>query len=84
MNYGHGSNIASGRNGKPNKSAFVMGARVIYKTSSGRAVSGHVVGPDQDYFRSPENIFVSFPSTGFTRLLSVGDLEIVERAADGH
>lgn len=84
MTYGHGPSIADKLNSKPAKSAFVMGTRVIYKTRSGKRVPGQVVGPDQDYFPSPNSVFVSFPSTGFTHLLPVTDLEVAERAADGH
>lgn len=84
MTYGHGSSIFNKFNGKPAKSAFVMGTRVIYETWSGKRAPGQAVGPDQDYFPSPNSVFVSFPLTGFTHLLPVTDLEVAERAADGH
>ncbi|MGH3798883.1 MAG: hypothetical protein ACRDTD_01900 [Pseudonocardiaceae bacterium] len=64
--------------GKPAKSAFVTGTSVIYKARDGRLVRGQVVGPDQDYFPSPAEVFVSFPSTGFTLLLPVTALELAE------
>ncbi len=64
--------------GKPAKSAFVTGTRVIYKTRDGRGVCGQVVGPDQDYFPSPAEVFVWFPSTGFALLLPVTALELAE------
>lgn len=59
------------------KSAFVTGTRVIYNTSDGRQVRGQVVGPDQTYFPSPIEVFVSFPSTGLTLLVPVTKLEVV-------
>lgn len=77
MGYGHGPGIV---NGKPPKSAFVTGTLVIYTTRDGRKVRGQVVGPDQDYFPSPDEVFVSFPSTGFTLLLPVTDLEIASHS----
>jgi len=75
MSYGDGPNIADGG---PRKSAFVIDTYVIYTTPDGRWLRGQVVGPDQDYFPSPESVFVSFSSTGFTELLYVTDLEIVK------
>lgn len=84
MSYGHSLSIANGRGGKPAESAFVIGTHVIYKTRSGRRVPGQVVGPDQDYFPSPDEIFVSFPSTGLTHLLPVADLEVAQGSSDGH
>ncbi|MGH3906194.1 MAG: hypothetical protein ACRDTE_18730 [Pseudonocardiaceae bacterium] len=83
MTYGHGLSISDQPHGNPAKSAFVTGTRVIYKTRSGRRVPGQVVGPDQDYFSSPADVFVSFPSSGFTHLLPVGDLETAEGAWNG-
>lgn len=79
MSYGHGPNL-----GTAPKSAFVMGTHVIYKTPNGRRVPGTVVGPDQNYFPSPAHVFVSFPSSRFTHLLPVSDLEVAEGAANGH
>lgn len=79
MSYGHGPNM-----GPASQSVFVMGARVIYNTPSGRRVPGTVVGPDQNYFPSPAHVFVSFPSSGFTDLLPVGDLELAEETENGH
>lgn len=61
------------------KSEFVTGTYVIYKTRDGRRLRGQVVGPDQNYFPSPLSVFVSFPSTGFTNLLDVEDLELAEK-----
>lgn len=61
------------------KSEFVTGRYVIYKTRDGRRLHGQVVGPDQNYFPSPLSVFVSFPSTGFTHLLDVEDLELAEK-----
>ncbi|MCA1601118.1 MAG: hypothetical protein LC776_05580 [Acidobacteria bacterium] len=58
------------------KSAFVTGTLVYYITPDGRGVLGTVVGPDQNYFPSPSEVFVSFPSTGFTHLLPVEDLKL--------
>ncbi len=75
MSYGHGPNIADD---EPCKSAFVIDAYVIYTASDGRRLRGQVVGPDQDYFPSPESVFVSLPGTGFTKLIYVTDLELVE------
>lgn len=74
VSYGHGLNIANQPHGKPAKSAFVTDTWVIYTTPDGRRLRGQVVGPDQDHFPSPESVFVSFPSTGFTKLLYVTDL----------
>ncbi|MGH4016517.1 MAG: hypothetical protein ACRDSL_21815 [Pseudonocardiaceae bacterium] len=59
------------------KSEFVTGTRVVYTTRDGRKVRGQVVGPDQDYFPSPVEVFVSFPHTGFTLLVPVTQLEVV-------
>ncbi len=60
------------------RSEFLTGRWVIYKTSNGRRLRGQIVGPDQNYFPSPFSVFVSFPSTGFTHLLYVEDLELAE------
>lgn len=60
------------------KSEFLTGTWVIYKTSDGRRMRGQVSGPDQNFFPSPLSVFVSFPSTGFTHLLDVNDLELAE------
>lgn len=57
------------------RSAFVTGTRVVYRTRDERRVPGTVVGPDQDFFPSPVEVFVSFPASGLTRLLPVSDLE---------
>ena len=83
MTYGHGLSISGLPQGKPVKSAFITGTRVIYQTQSGRRVPGQVVGPDQYYFPSPSEVFVSFPSSGFTHLLPVGDLEVAEGTSKG-
>ena len=65
------------------KSAFVTGTRVVYKTRDGRRVPGTVMGPDQNYFPSPIEVFVSFPSSGLTHLVPVGDLELDLGTGDG-
>lgn len=78
MSYGHGLSIFGRPHGKPPKAAFVTGTLVIYKTRNGRRVPGQVVGPDQDYTPSPVDVFVWFPSSGFTHLLPVVDLEVTE------
>lgn len=83
MTYGHGLSISDQPHGKPAKSDFVTGTRVIYKTRSGRRVPGQIVGPDQDYIPSPADVFVSFPSSGFTHLLPVSDLEVAEEVSNG-
>ena len=83
MSYGHGLSISGEPHGKPAESAFVTGTPVIYQTRSGRRVPGQVVGPDQDYFPSPAEVFVSFPSSGFTHLLPIGDLEVAEWTSNG-
>ena len=83
MTYGHGLSISDQPHGKPAKSAFVTGTHVLYQTRSGRRVPGQVVGPDQDCFPSPADVFVSFPSSGFTHLLPVGDLEVAEGVSNG-
>lgn len=80
MGYEHGYNIV---NSQRPKSAFVTGTHVSYATRDGRKVSGQIVGPDQDYFPSPAEVFVSFPSTGFTLLVPVDDLETASRKAEG-
>lgn len=76
---GHSLNPA---HGELPKSEFLTGTYVIYKVRGGRRVRGQVVGPDQNYFPSPLSVFVSFPSTGFTHLLPVEDLELVEVSSD--
>ncbi|MCA1676534.1 MAG: hypothetical protein LC799_31630 [Actinobacteria bacterium] len=58
------------------KSAFVTHTRVQYTTSDGRCLRGEVAGPDQTYFPSPGEVFVSFAATGRTCLLPVTDLTI--------
>jgi len=83
MGYGHGLSLSSGSDGKPSKSEFTMGTHVVYKTRTGRRMAGQVVGPDQDYFPPPTFVFVSFPSTGFTHLLPVADLELTEGVSNG-
>jgi len=84
MSYGHGPSMATKHHGKTAQSTFVMGTHVIYKTPSGRRVPGQIIGPDQNYFPSPDDVFVSFLSTGFTHLLPVADLEIAQGLPDGH
>jgi hypothetical protein len=73
---GHSFNPSDG---DLSKSKLLTGTYVIYKTRDGRRVRGQVVGPDQDYFPSPLSVFVSFPSTSFTHLLDVEDLELAEK-----
>lgn len=80
MGYGHGLRL-SGLDGEPKKSPFVTGEWVTYTTHTGRRVRGQVVGPDQEYFPSPDSVFVSFPASGFTHLLPVADLELVGDAS---
>ncbi|MGH8545590.1 MAG: hypothetical protein ACREX3_18595 [Gammaproteobacteria bacterium] len=58
------------------KTAFVAHTRVRYTTSAGGYLRGEVVGPDQTYFPSPVEVFVSFAATGRTCLLPVTDLTI--------
>ncbi|MGH3903389.1 MAG: hypothetical protein ACRDTE_04230 [Pseudonocardiaceae bacterium] len=58
------------------KSAFVAHTRVRYTTTEGRCLLGEVVGPDQKFFPSPGEVFVSFAATGRTCLLPVTDLTI--------
>jgi hypothetical protein len=82
MSYGHGLSISGQPHGKAAKSAFVAGTCVIYQTGNGRRVPGQVVGPDQDFFPSPVEVFVRFPSSGFTHLLPVGDLQVAEGASN--
>ena len=77
MGYGHGPNLLT--TAKP---AFVTETRVVYQTRDGRWVPGIVMGPDQDYFPSPAEVFVSFPCTGLTRQVPVGDLEPVKGAGE--
>ena len=60
--------------------AFVTGTRVLYRTRDGRQAPGTLVGPDQNYFPSPAEVFVSFPASGFTRLLPVSDLTVLGAA----
>lgn len=55
---------------------LLTGTRVVYRTRDERRVPGTVVGPDQDFFPSPVEVFVSFPSSGLTRLLPISDLEL--------
>lgn len=76
MNYEDGASIDNQPTSRPLKSAFVIGTRVIYTTRNGRRLLGEIVGPDQDFFPSPDEVFVSFPVTGFTLLLPVTELEI--------
>jgi hypothetical protein len=76
MGYGHGL-ILNGSGDGPKKSEFIAGVWVSCVTKGGRRVCGQVVGPDQNHFPSPLSVFVSFPS-GFTHLLNVKDLELVE------
>lgn len=83
MSYGYGPSIFGQPHGKPVKSAFATGTHVIYKARSGQRAQGQVVGPDQDYFPSPAEVFVSFTSSGFTHLLPVGDLEVAEGVSKG-
>lgn len=78
MSYGHGPSIANLPAGKPPKSAFMAGTHVVFTTGDGRRLYCEVVGPDQAYFPSPRSVFVSFPATGFMKLLYVTDLEIVK------
>lgn len=78
MGYGHGLSLPNGSHGNPPRSEFVTGTWVIYKTRDGRRVPGQVVGPDQDYFPAPDEVFVSLPSTGFTLLLPVTALELAK------
>lgn len=84
MSYGHGLSISNEPSRKPAKSAFVTYTWVTYTTPDGRTLRGQVVGPDQDYFPSPAAVFVSFPSTGFTRLLEVADLAIAPKPEGLH
>ena len=83
MSYGHGGSISDQPYGTPVKSAFVAGTHVIYKTRSGQRVPGQVLGPDQDFFPSPAEVFVSVSSIGFTHLLPVDDLEVAEGVSKG-
>lgn len=76
MSYGNGADIDKQSAGKFAKSDFVTGTRVMFTTVKGRRLLGEIAGPDQDFFPSPDEVFVSFPATGFTRLLPVTDLEI--------
>ncbi|HEX2297630.1 MAG TPA: hypothetical protein VHH34_03775, partial [Pseudonocardiaceae bacterium] len=65
------------------KSAFVNGAHVIVPTKDGWGLLGQIVGPDQGYFPSPHEVFVSFPQTGFTLLVPVAALEIARPMDQG-
>jgi len=56
----------------------MAGTHVVFTTGDGRRLYCEVVGPDQAYFPSPRSVFVSFPATGFMKLLYVTDLEIVK------
>lgn len=76
MRYGHGAGIDQQSAGKLTRSVFVTGTRVMFTAGNGRRLLGEIVGPDQDFFPSPDEVFVSFPATGFTRLLPVADLEV--------
>ena len=58
------------------KSVLVTGTWVRYTTPDGRCLRGQVVGPDQDFFPCPAEVFVSLPATGFTRLVPVTDLTV--------
>lgn len=82
MSYGHDLRISDPGTGKPTKSVFVPGTRVVYDTSNGRCVQGQVVGPDQDYFPSPVQVFVAFPARGFTHLVPVDDLKVMTGASN--
>jgi hypothetical protein len=53
-----------------------MGARVIYTAKNGQRLHGEVVGPDQRYFPSPREVFVSLPTTGFTLLIPITKLTL--------
>lgn len=66
------------------KTAFVAPTRVQYTTSDGRYLRGEVVGPDQKYFPSPGEVFVSLAATGRTCLLPVTDLTIDPPSAQLH
>ncbi len=66
------------RNSCCHAAAKQCGSIAIYKTRDGRRVRGQAVGPGQDYFPSPLSVFVSFPSTGFTYLLDVADVELAD------
>lgn len=81
MGYGHGFSLSGGSDGK--KSEFTTYTWVRYTTKDGRKLRGQVVGPDQNFFPSPANVFVSFPSTGFTHLLPVTELELAVPGSGG-
>ncbi|HEU0088009.1 MAG TPA: hypothetical protein VFQ77_10220 [Pseudonocardiaceae bacterium] len=88
MTYGHAGNLANLPNGKPGKSAFVTGTWVIWSGKqswlpSDRPLRGQVVGPDQDYFPSPDEVFVSLPQTGLTLLLPVTELKVIFPQVEG-
>lgn len=68
MSHGHGTGVDN----QPAKPAFVKGTHVMFIAGNGR----RLIGPDQDFFPSPDEVFVSFPATGFTVLLPVTDLEV--------
>ncbi|MCA1675300.1 MAG: hypothetical protein LC799_24965 [Actinobacteria bacterium] len=81
MGYGHGLSLSGGSHGK--RSEFTTYTWVRYTTQDGRMLRGQVVGPDQNFFPSPDNVFVSFPSTGFTHLVPVTELELDVPASTG-
>jgi hypothetical protein len=81
MGYGHGLRLSGGSHGK--KSEFTTHTWVHYTTKDGRKLRGQVVGPDQSLFPSSEKLFVSFPSTGFTQLVPVTELELVVPGSSG-
>lgn len=83
MSYGHGASIDHRPTGMSPKSAYVTGTRVLFTTGNGRRLLGEIAGPDQNFFPSPDEVFVSFPATGFTRLLPVTDLEIALSNIEG-
>lgn len=85
VSYGYGpsiANLANDKPVKPVKSAFVTYTWVIWSGKRGfirsdRPLRGQVVGPDQNYFPSPDEVFVNFPATGFVLLLPVTELEVI-------
>lgn len=58
------------------ESAVLTGTHVLLTTRDGWRLPGQVVGPDQKYSPAPNEVFVSFPQTGFTLLVPVAVLEI--------
>lgn len=73
---GHGASTGNQPHRQAPKSAFVTGTCVMFTTGNRRQFPGEIVGPDQDYYPSPDEVLVSFPVTGCTLLLPVTDLEI--------